>query len=212
MGKTIIFDLGSVLVNLDWDKVRAGLQRHSNSGDVRSEVVNGSIVRSAMQGLLSPQPYHKALCRKLQSGLGYEGFVGIWNGLLSTNYDIIPLVERLKPDHRLILASNTDPIHFAHTIQHVSVLENYERFFLSYEMKLLKPDPEFYRHVLETLAVPAGECVFIDDRVENVESARSVGITSFRFISVDRLERDLEAILLDRPGENRLWAKRREWT
>ena len=194
MGNTIIFDLGGVLVNLDWDKVCADLQRHSNSGDVRSEVVNGPIVRSAVQGLLSPQPYHEALCRKLQSGLGYKEFVGIWNGLLSTNYDIIPLVERLKPDHRLILASNTDPIHFAHTIQHVSVLENFESFFLSYEMKLLKPDPEFYRHVLETLAGRNGECVFIDDRVENIESARSVGTTSFRFISVDRLERDLEAI------------------
>jgi len=194
MGKTIIFDLGGVLVNLDWDKVCAGLQQHSNSGDVRSEVVNGPIVRSAMQGLLSPQAYHEALCRKLHSGLGYEEFVGIWNGLLSANYDIIPLVERLKSDHRLILASNTDPIHFAHSIQHVSVLENFERFFLSYEMRLLKPDPEFHRHVLETLAVPASECVFIDDRVENVESARSVGITSFRFVSADRLERDLETI------------------
>ena len=172
MGKTIIFDLGGVLVNLDWDKVCAGLQRHSNSGDVRSEVVNGPIVRSAMQGLLSPGAYHEALCRKLHSGLGYEEFVGIWNGLLSANYDIIPLVERLKLDHRLILASNTDPIHFAHTIQNCSVLEN------------LKP-----------LAVPAGECVFIDDRVENVESARSVGITSFRFVSVDQLERNLETIL-----------------
>ena len=195
MGKTIIFDLGGVLVNLDWDKVCAGLQRHSNSGDVRSEVVNGPIVMSAMQGLLSPQAYHEALCRKLHSGLGYEEFVGIWNGLLSANYDIIPLVERLKPDHRLILASNTDPIHFAHTIQNCSVLENFESFFLSYEMRLLKPDSEFYRHVLKTLAVPAGECVFIDDRVENVESARSVGITSFRFVSVDQLERDLETIL-----------------
>ena len=62
-------------------------------------------------------------------------------------------------------------------------------------MRLLKPDSEFYRHVLKTLAVPAGECVFIDDRVENVELARSVGITSFRFVSVDQLERNLETIL-----------------
>ena len=191
----IIFDLGGVLVNLDWDKVCADLQRHSNAGEVRSEVVNGPIVMSAMQGLLSPQAYHEALCRSLHSDLEYEEFVGIWNGLLSTNYDIIPLVERLKPDHRLILASNTDPIHFAHSVQHVGVLENFERFFLSYEMGLLKPDPEFYRHVLETIAIPAHECVFIDDREENVESARSMGITSFRFVSVNQLERDLETIL-----------------
>ena len=53
------------------------------------------------------------------------------------------------------------------------------------------------RDRLKTLAIPAGECVFIDDRVENVESARSVGIMSLRFVSVDRLERDLETILGD---------------
>jgi putative hydrolase of the HAD superfamily len=76
-------------------------------------------------------------------------------------------------------------------------LENFERFFLSYEMRILKPDQRFYKHMLKTLAIPAGECVFIDDRVENVESARSVGIMSLRFVSVDRLERDLETILGD---------------
>ena len=191
----MIFDLGGVLVNLDWDKLCADLQQHSLSGDVRSEVVNGPIVMSAMQGSLSPRAYHEALCRKLHMDLGYEEFIGIWNGLLRTNYDIIPLVERLKLDHRLILASNTDPIHFAHSVQHASVLENFERFFLSYEMRILKPDQRFYKHMLKTLAIPAGECVFIDDRVENVESARSVGIMSLRFVSVDRLERDLETLL-----------------
>ena len=192
---TVIFDLGGVLVNLDWDKVCSDLRDHSDSLDIRSEVVNGPIVRSAMEGLLDSRAYHEALCQKLQAKLTYDEFVDVWKGLLSANEAIVPLVERLKVDHRLILASNTDPIHFAHSVEHYPVLKNFERYFLSYEMRLMKPDPAYYRDVLDRLDVPAGDCVFIDDRTENVEAARGVGIASIRFISVDQLERDLKAFL-----------------
>jgi len=192
---TVIFDLGGVLVNLDWDKVCAKLQQHSNADDVRTEVINGPIVRSAMEGYLNPRAYHEALCQKLKANLTYDEFVDIWNGLLSANEFIVPLVERLKVDHRLILASNTDPIHFAYSVEHFPVLKNFERYFLSCEMRLLKPDPAYYRNVLDTLDVPAGDCIFIDDRAENVEAARGVGIASIRFMSVDQLERDLRTIL-----------------
>jgi putative hydrolase of the HAD superfamily len=195
MGMIVIFDLGGVLVNLDWDKVCADLRHHSDSRDVRSEVVNGPIVRSAMEGSLNPRDYHEALCQKLKANLTYAEFVEIWNGLLSANETIVSLVERLKVDHRLILASNTDPIHFAHSVEHYSVLKNFERYFLSYEMRLLKPDPAYYRNVLDALDVLAGDCVFIDDRAENVEAARGVGISSIRFMSVAQLERDLKTVL-----------------
>ena len=192
---TVIFDLGGVLVNLDWDKVCSDLRDHSDSLDIRSEVVNGPIVRSAMEGLLDSRAYHEALCQKLQAKLTYDEFVDVWKGLLSANEAIVPLVERLKVDHRLILASNTDPIHFAHSVEHYPVLKNFERYFLSYEMRLMKPDPAYYRDVLDRLDVPAGDCVFIDDRTENVEAARGVGIASIRFISVDQLERNLKFFL-----------------
>lgn len=52
MAKTIIFDLGGVLVNLDWESVCARLQEHSGLADVWPEVVNGPIVTSAMLGHL----------------------------------------------------------------------------------------------------------------------------------------------------------------
>ena len=48
------------------------------------------------------------------------------------------LVEWLKPIHRLVLGSNTDPIHFAYSVQQFPVLGNFESFFLSYEMGLMQ--------------------------------------------------------------------------
>lgn len=195
MPKTVIFDLGGVLVNLDWDLVCARLQEHSALPDVRPEVANGPIVMSAMLGQLTPHAYHEALCRKLVASLTYEEFINIWNSLLSANEDIVPLVERLKPDHRLVLGSNTDPIHFPYALQQFPVLKNFEQYFLSYEMDLAKPDPAFFHHILQNLDTAAAECIFIDDRAENVEAALSVGMTAFHFDSVGQLEEDLRTVL-----------------
>jgi len=194
---TVIFDLGGVLVNLDWDSVCDRLQEHSSleADAVRREVVNGPIVRSAMAGLISSRGYHQALCEKLVANLSYDDFVDIWNSLLNANEAIVPIVERLKLNHRLVLGSNTDAIHFTSTMERFPVLEIFERYFLSYEMGLLKPDPAFFHHVLQRLDTSASNCVFIDDRAENVEAAQSVGMIGLEFTISEKLQADLDAVL-----------------
>lgn len=197
MAKTVIFDLGGVLVHLDWDKVCGRLQELSGLAvdKVRHEVINGPIVRSVMQGLLNPRAYQEALCDKLGIGLPYNEFVDIWNGLLSANEAIVPVVVQLKLGNRLVLASNTDPIHFAHADESFIVLRQFDHHFLSYEMGLLKPDPAFFHHVLLTLDSPAADCIFIDDRAENVEAARGIGITAIQFEGASQLQSDLNTVL-----------------
>ncbi len=62
-------------------------------------------------------------------------------------------------------------------------------------MGLLKPDPQFFHHILSQLGEVPSDCVFIDDTQEHVESARGVGITSLLFTSNDDLQKGLTAIL-----------------
>ena len=195
MAKTIIFDMGGVLVDLEWDSMCARLQARSGLADVRPEVVNGPIAMSTMLGQLTPHAYHDALCEKLDATLFSDDFIDVWNSLLSANEAIVPLVERLKSDHRLVLGSNTDAIHFPYAFEKFPILKSFEQYFLSYEMGLFKPDPAFFHHILQTLDIPAAECIFIDDRAENVEAALSVGITTFHFDSVGQLEEDLRTVL-----------------
>ena len=97
--------------------------------------------------------------------------------------------------HRLALASNTDAIHFMYSRQHFDVLRAFDHYFLSYEMGLIKPDPAYFHHLLDGLQTTAGDCLFIDDRLENVQSAREMGINALVFESVDRLKTDLKAVL-----------------
>ena len=194
---TIIFDLGGVLVHLDWDKVCAPLARISDlSYDaVRKEVLNGPIVESSMLGDLTPQEFHKALCANIHVDIPFDRFIDLWNGLLGADDEMASLVTELGSAHPLVIASNTDAIHFAFAQKHFSVLRAFDRYYLSYEMGLLKPDLAYFQHLLRGLQTDPGDCIFIDDRPENVRSARDAGINALVFESIGKLKSDLESVL-----------------
>ena len=197
MAKTLIFDLGGVLVDLNWERVCAPLTELSKkrAADVRREVSEGSLARLLMLGQLSSTEFHRRLCQTLGIEIEYEAFLGIWVRLLSANEEIVPLVERLKENHPLVLASNTDEIHFTYSKQQFGVLNHFDQHFLSYQMGILKPDPQFFHRMLRDLGLPPTECVFIDDVNENVESARSLGITAIQFQGNQSLQTILAALL-----------------
>ena len=197
MAKTVIFDLGGVLVQLDWDRVCGEFSALSGRENefVRREVINGPIGRSTMIGQLGPCEFHRSLCDRLGVDLGYADFVDTWNSLLSANESIVPLVEQLQAGHQLVLASNTDLIHFTHAMENFGVLRLFDRHFLSYEMGLLNPDVAFFQHLLQALAIPAGDCVFIDDRADNIAAAASVGIVAVQYADSGHLQADLAAVL-----------------
>ena len=197
MAKIIIFDLGGVLVYLDWNAVLTPMTKLSSKGAaaVRRELINGPAVKQSMLGRIGSRELHKTLCGNLGVDIEYQEFLGIWVRLLRANEDILPLVERLKSSHKLVLGSNTDEIHHTYCQQHVEALGQFDESFLSFQMGLLKPDPQFFLHILNQLGAPPSECVFIDDTAENVESARSVGITGLQFTGNDNLQNSLTANL-----------------
>jgi len=65
---------------------------------------------------------------------------------------------------------------------------------LSCEVRLIKPERAMYERCLEGLALRPDEALFIDDREENVQAAREVGLRALRFESVERLRGDLEGL------------------
>ncbi|MBA0677957.1 hypothetical protein Goari_019327 [Gossypium aridum] len=73
-------------------------------------------------------------------------------------------------------------------------------FFLRKETVALgkrKPDPDFYLAVVEHLKVDPASCIFVDDRIKNVEAAVGVGITGLQFKNSDLLRQDLLRLGVD---------------
>jgi putative hydrolase of the HAD superfamily len=57
----------------------------------------------------------------------------------------------------------------------------FDAVVVSYEVQLAKPEPEIYRVALDLLGVAPGEALFVDDRQENIDTARELGMGTLRF-------------------------------
>ncbi len=72
--------------------------------------------------------------------------------------------------------SNTDRTHLAQDVRARSIFMNFKGIFTSYELGCRKPEPIIYKKVIESLKCRPDEILFIDDKIENVEAARAIGI------------------------------------
>ncbi|MEZ5381762.1 MAG: HAD family phosphatase [Microthrixaceae bacterium] len=75
-----------------------------------------------------------------------------------------------------------------------AVLKRLDGWLLSGEVGVIKPDPEIYRLACERFDVAPGEAVFIDDRLDNVEAARSFGMRALVFTGAEVLRSELAAL------------------
>jgi putative hydrolase of the HAD superfamily len=76
-------------------------------------------------------------------------------------------------------------------------INNFDVLIWSYQHGLVKPDPAIYHLLLERLGTAPEEALFLDDRLENIEGARQLGIQGLQFTTVDQLRQDLISSGLD---------------
>lgn len=60
-------------------------------------------------------------------------------------------------------------------------LDRFATIFVSGQLKLVKPEPAIFHHMLQAIGLPAGRCLFIDDAPRNVEAAAALGLLTHRF-------------------------------
>ena len=68
---------------------------------------------------------------------------------------------------------------------------------VSYQVHALKPEPEIYQILLDKYGLQAEECLFFDDRADNVESARALGIRAVQVTSREMLNETLDKMLTE---------------
>ena len=76
-------------------------------------------------------------------------------------------------------------------------IEDFDVLIWSYQLRMIKPQPEIYQHLLEKLGTAPEETLFLDDKLENIEAARHLGIQGLQFSTADQLRQDLISSGLD---------------
>lgn len=178
MIKAIIFDFGDVFLNLD--KAATGRKLKEMNIEELPENIH-TYNRDYEQGLVTSDEiasYYKTHFPELT----HENFLDSWNAILLDLPEYrLKFIEKLaqQKNYRLILLSNTNANHIEHIkahVPHYDAFKNcFDAFYLSHEIGLRKPDPAIFKFVLDKNNLQAEECLFIDDTLEHIESAKNLG-------------------------------------
>lgn len=189
MIQTIIFDLGGVVITLDQPQaVRRFEALELKDADERLNAYTQEGIFGDLEGgKIDAETFRRELSLLIGREATHEECAYAWQGYAKEvpqrNLDAL---QRLRSEgYRLVLLSNTNPYMMewvdspafdghGHSVRHY-----FDALYLSYEMKLMKPDDTFFRRVLMAEQTPPSECLFIDDGPRNVAAASQIGIHTF---------------------------------
>lgn len=186
--KNILLDIGGVLLNLHFNRAAEKLKSYTdNRIDSVIEMIQGQEKFRLDIGSISTEEFYQAIVRKLEIEITFAQFTDMWCDVFSENSAMSSLVGILDQTHNLVLASNTDSLHFNHIIENYPFIRGIRHRALSYEMGTVKPDPEFFFRILRQFRLRPQETLLIDDSADNVLAAERVGISGIIYRDYDSL-------------------------
>ena len=123
-----------------------------------------------------------------------EAYDTHWEESVTKVYDgTVEIVRSLKrAGLSLYLLSNFSTEKFPLMQQRFDFLKLFDDIIISGEYKIVKPNPAIYQITLNRINRKASECLFIDDSLPNIETARKLGFHTIHFQSSEQLEKDLK--------------------
>lgn len=187
--KNIIFDLGGVLLNIDY---LLTIEAFGNIGWTGfdaffSKAQQKKLFNQYEKGELSSADFRMELKKYCKTGIDDLCIDKAWNSmLLDFPKERLDLLKRFKQTHRTFLLSNTNQIHIESINSYLQKDYNmadlsacFEKIYLSYKVGLQKPDSEIFELVLSKNNLDPNETLFIDDSIQHIEGAKKLGIHTY---------------------------------
>ena len=199
--KNIIFDLGGVLIDLNFQR---SIEAFSKVGftDMAHEIQSFNregLFMDLELGNISTTEFYKTIQQKASLPVALEQIADYWNLiLLEIPDEKLELIRELRKHYTVHLLSNTNEPHWTYICQNYfekggySVGDYFEKTFLSYQMHLAKPDKAIFEKVLSDANLLPEETLFIDDSEANCMAAQEVGIHAHRYHFGDDLSKIFE--------------------
>jgi putative hydrolase of the HAD superfamily len=198
--RAVVFDYGIVLTGPPDAEAWANLLRITGLSQERFEPLYWANRHALDEGKLTGITFWQKLLREAGLPLDHAEDLNHWDGRLWTvqNPAMLAWQQALK-QHSLLTAilSNMSDNVLGNIEREFTWIHGFDTLVWSCQVGLAKPDPAIYRHTLDELGSRLEETLFIDDRRENVEAARALGIQAIQYFSVERLRADLIAAGLD---------------
>lgn len=187
--KNLIVDFGGVLVGLDRNRCISrfkALGVEDIDGLINFYVQNDLFGRHE-KGAIDDAQFRDGLRAATDTTNPSDDEIDeAWNAFLTDvpRHKLDALKRKRAEGFKVFLLSNTNNIHWTYSVRHFFSADGYhlddcfDRVFLSYELKLVKPDPAIFKTVLDAAGIDASETLFIDDSEANCQAARFLGIST----------------------------------
>ena len=186
---TIIFDLGGVVINLDYQKTTRAFEALGleNFGEMYSQAAQTGLFDDFEKGKSSVPYFLNKLIDFLPKGTTANQVVEAWNAMiLDFPKENLQLLEELKLSHRTFLLSNTNEIHIQKVHQHLQLVSPhktlhpyFEKVYFSSDIGMRKPDAEIFEFVLNENKLDPTKTLFIDDTEQHILGAKKLGIQTY---------------------------------
>ena len=185
MIRSVIFDIGMVLVNFCWQDM---LKELGFEGETFEKVADATMRNPLWQDFdRGTWPTDELIRRFVSNAPEYKNEIEtVFQNMdkIVTLYDYsMDWIRQLKADgYRVYILSNIpELVHLDNLDDKLRFLKEVDGAVLSYQEKLLKPERRIYEVLCERYGITPEQAVFFDDKLENVEAAREFGLNAIQF-------------------------------
>lgn len=197
MIRNIIFDIGNVLTDFRWKEFLAdkGFDREMIAR-IAAATVNSSVWCEFDRGVWTDEQILETFIKNapdIEEEL-HRAFDNV-EGMVTIREYAIPWLQELKAKgYRVWYLSNFSRKAEVECADCLAFMPYMDGGILSYQDKLIKPDPAIYELLLRRYDLKADESVFLDDTLVNVEAAEKAGIHGIHFVSKEQAEEELRKL------------------
>jgi len=185
--KSIIFDLGGVLLNISYQNTinefkKLGIE---NSSSFYSKKLQSNIFNLLETGKISEDEFVSKIKKNCKNATEKE-IIFAWNQmLLDLPGNRISLLKKLKTEYNIFLLSNTNSIHikeFENKLggeKYSGFYSLFDKVYYSHQIGHRKPNLEAFQLILEENKLNTEEVLFIDDSPHHIEGAKKLGIQTY---------------------------------
>lgn len=183
----VVFDLGGVLAEFGGVERMQALARMDSPEQMWTRWLSCDWVRRFERGHCPPDEFAAGLVAEWELELTADEFLTEFRewlvGPLPGAEDLVAQTRSVLP---VAVLSNTNQVHWDAGAHRWPLLGMFDRAFLSFEIGMVKPDPEIFSHVVSALDAAPERVLFLDDNQLNVDQAAAGGLTARRVVGVDQ--------------------------
>jgi putative hydrolase of the HAD superfamily len=194
----LLFDLGRVVLDIDFSKVVASWAGHAGCEPARlvGRLSPNDAWKRHERGEISDAAFFEGLRASLGIDITDIQFLEGWNAIFAGEMPGIgAMLARAGTRLPLYAFSNTNGAHVEHFSRaYADLLGHFREVYLSSAIGLRKPEAAAYDHVVKAIGVPASRILFFDDSAENIAGARARGLSAVHVRSPDDIATALAAL------------------